>query len=835
MARARPLQFQRGTRVDRVLLDNLRDLRTIVGTSEEKRQYLDAFVGRAIFLGYLQDRGIVTADHLEELSGFRSYIAAVERGVQTCYRLFEELGARFDGDIFAFSGSEVSVLTDADLDMVGSFLRGGNLATGQEAFFPYDFSVIPPELISSIYEQLLEDTRRQQGTYYTPRHLVDMVLDEVLPWGKEAVVRILDPACGSGTFLSECFRRLLFAYSKPDRPRLSYQDLSSILTESIFGVDQNDTAINVAAFGLYLSLLEEVDPPTAWRHARLPKLKGRNLIVADFFERHPLTGERFDLVVGNPPWQSALTEATRDYIKRQKRPVSDLQAAQAFFWKAQEILRPGGAVALILPAKPFLYNRSARALAFRERLLDDVDVETIIDLSPVRRTIFSEAVAPGIILVAKGKVLSHGDSRSAIVHVVPRITPLHEAVDGFVVSQEDVHLTAVDVARHYPYVWKLHLWGEPRSFDILARLRTAFPTLGEIGAERGWVWGQGFQVKGGDANSAEALLGMTFVPTRSVMPFRVQGLGSQIVSDSVMHRPRDPRLYRGPHVLVRRGLVDGRLAAVLVGTDAAFNNGIFGIAAPGRDLLHLRLLVAYLNSLLAHYYHFLTSSSWGVERDFVEVSEHLSLPFPELTERSARPILQALTHLEATDDLQSGTLERLDEAVFSAYELSQADVEAVRETVEIGLDLFRRGKQSIAFSRVKMQTLDRYGRVLAESLRSHLPGLRVGVEVAQFPPGDLCGVSVTLDEPDTLVVGRSLEERHVSLRRLIEEVKERIASWPSSVSILQPSALILDESRVHVVKPVDHRFWTVTRARADAADIIGHVSQQGPEAATGRR
>src|ERR1041384_4765669 len=75
----------------------------------------------------------------------------------------------------------------------------------------YSFDAIPLELISSIYEEFVTKVKKKRaGTVYTPPHVVDFVLDEVLPWDDRAWnVRILDPACGSGIFLVKAFQRLV--------------------------------------------------------------------------------------------------------------------------------------------------------------------------------------------------------------------------------------------------------------------------------------------------------------------------------------------------------------------------------------------------------------------------------------------------------------------------------------------------------------------------------------------------------------------------------------------------------------------------------------------------
>ena len=157
------------------------------------------------------------------------------------------------------------------------------------------------------------------AAYYTPRHLVDLVLDELVPWqGDVTEQTILDPSCGSGIFLAEAFRRFAYRHTIAHGQSPSFKSLSGLLTRCIYGVDISSAAIGVSAFSLYLALLEHVDPPTAWREARLPVLVGRNLVVSDFFEDHALANRHFDLIVGNPPWRSALTRAASEWVHEQK-------------------------------------------------------------------------------------------------------------------------------------------------------------------------------------------------------------------------------------------------------------------------------------------------------------------------------------------------------------------------------------------------------------------------------------------------------------------------------------------------------------------------------------
>ena len=70
--------------------------------------------------------------------------------------------------------------------------------------------------------------------------------------------------------------------------------------------------------------------------------------------------------------------------------------------------------------------------------------------------------------------------------------------------------------------------------------------------------------------------------------------------------------------------------SVFLDIDAAFTDGLFAIAAAPEDAEELQVISGLLNSSVAYYWLFMTSSSWGVEREQIHPSEYLSLPIPLL-------------------------------------------------------------------------------------------------------------------------------------------------------------------------------------------------------------
>lgn len=128
--------------------------------------------------------------------------------------MFNSLKEKFNGDTLQVAEIETKIITQKDLDELRTFILGDSeLESKQLALWPfYSFDIIPIQLISSIYELFfhLSDEDDEKGTYYTPLHLVNLVMDEVYPWeGEYKDTSFFDPSCGSGIFLVEAYRRLV--------------------------------------------------------------------------------------------------------------------------------------------------------------------------------------------------------------------------------------------------------------------------------------------------------------------------------------------------------------------------------------------------------------------------------------------------------------------------------------------------------------------------------------------------------------------------------------------------------------------------------------------------
>lgn len=319
-----PAWFDQDERVDHRLLDNISAAVRMLtangfdGVSKEpaRKQLAEFLMGEILFVSYLEHREIV-GDTYRERRGVGQLIDLVAEfdrsGVQ---KLIDCLRKDFNGDFLAEdSHNPWEALSNGGYELLHEFLRRTDMQTGQGEFWNYDFSYIPVELLSGLYELFLSrGDRAEQGAFYTPRHLAALAVDEAFRHSPDALSeRVFDGACGSGILLTTAYRRLLALAEERAGHALAFADRCELLRRSIFGGDINPMACRVTAFSLYLSIFEGLDRTDILEaqerdEAQLPSLQGPNLAagpeLGDFFsEAHAFAKTRFSIVVSNPPWR----------------------------------------------------------------------------------------------------------------------------------------------------------------------------------------------------------------------------------------------------------------------------------------------------------------------------------------------------------------------------------------------------------------------------------------------------------------------------------------------------------------------------------------------------
>ena len=416
--------FKTDNNVFRTLLKNLDHMRLRLKESGLSDDIVHSILIRSIFVKYLEDRrdkqnhGVFPDNFFQQFLRGATTFSDLLSEKKATFDFFRYLHDKFNGDIFVFEKDEESKVSKEHLKLLQSMLRGEDVESHQAVLWPlYSFDVIPIELISSIYEQFFRAGSGKEvlprGIHYTPYHLVAFLMEEVLPFSDANLdVRILDPACGSGIFLVEGYRRLVGRLMKSNgykTPRAA--ELIRILKDNVFGVDRVEKAIRVAALSLYLTICDYLEPKTIWEEVTFEPLLNSNLFVDDFFnDKAAFAAEKFDLIIGNPPWVSALSEDAEKYLASKNLKVGDKQVCQAFLWKVADICKPDGQVCMIVSSKALLFNRSSHNSRFRKDFFSRYSVRTIFNFSALRNTLFSHAVGAGAAVIFSRKAPSEDET-----------------------------------------------------------------------------------------------------------------------------------------------------------------------------------------------------------------------------------------------------------------------------------------------------------------------------------------------------------------------------------------------------------------------------------------
>lgn len=326
----------------------------------------------------------------------------------------------------------------------------------------YNFADIPADIFGSIYEQYLgriqqEDAkenksskRKSQGIFYTPRYIVEYIVRNTLGEllkdktpAETSKIKILDPACGSGSFLINAYQTLLDywqkydfnkepagsndklnkiekAFKKRNGAELSAPKKMRILLDSIYGVDLDEEAVEIARLNLMIKMVGQ--------RAKLPKLDsnlciGNSLISGSETELKGYFGDDwkakkpfnwperfsevfqqggFDVVIGNPPYVNLANikdAEEREYLKLEFETAKNKSDLYSFFTeKAIKLLKNGGILGFIF-SNSWLGTDSFSK--FREYLVKNTIIYQMVKLSP---GVFEDAtVTPVLIFLKKGQ------------------------------------------------------------------------------------------------------------------------------------------------------------------------------------------------------------------------------------------------------------------------------------------------------------------------------------------------------------------------------------------------------------------------------------------------
>ncbi len=409
--------------VDKEFLQSLDSWRTYLATSiswnnkdlneDEINFVVQQTIDRIIFLRIAEDRSIEPYGNLQ---------LTIKQGdfYKNLFHQFQQADDKYNSGLFDFKKDKISKTLSVDNKVLKTIIN--------ELYYPespYEFSVLSVEILGSAYEQFLgkqikidkahrahieekPEVRKAGGVYYKPQYIVEYIVKNTVGKLTEnktpkeiSTIKIVDPACGSGSFLIGAYQYLLDWHKdyytdngkvskgtkgNPLTPdgHLTTSEKKRILLNNIFGVDIDVNAVEVTKLSLLLKCLEgETEASIAsqmklFNERVLPTLDsnikdGNSLVDTDFYGGELDFGEEkkvkpfswksnfeevlkkggFDVVIGNPPYvrQELLGTQKNYFLKKYKvyHSVADLYTY--FFERGIELLNEKGLFGIIVANK----------------------------------------------------------------------------------------------------------------------------------------------------------------------------------------------------------------------------------------------------------------------------------------------------------------------------------------------------------------------------------------------------------------------------------------------------------------------------------------------------
>jgi len=462
----------------------------------------------------------------------------------------------------------------------------------------------------------------------------------------------------------------------------------------------------------------------------------------------------------------------------------------------------------------------------------------VVNFSALVYELFPESLSP---VVAFFYLPEQSSQQRKIVYGVPKPSRLSQHIGAIVLDADEIKYMNCEELLAHPILWKVASWGTPRDAALIMRLRS-LPTLRDLektGRLRGEIReGLISQFPGSDKNPAAWLQGKPLLDVKKFKQYVVEP--GETIQDGVFHRPRLEYIYTGPLALIHRSTCE---AAFLASGFVAYRNKITGVAGQLDQEDLLKWLVAYINSPLARYYHFLTSTSWAVERGTIIHDEYKDMPFliPDKDDPRLKKVLELfdqivdlhsqsekmlVLNVDATMQEYKNILANL---VYDIYGLDKAERHLVHDMVDYEIGFFNWAKQKgrssknsivLAIKRPNVQMLAEYAQTFIEVVNSLLRYQEQTLNAIVYQddaPLTIVGFELTSLNNTQEV---KLFENSSILRETLRSLDKLLLEQRAATLYMRKHVRIYDNSWLYLVRPNEGRFWTRSQARADADSFI---------------
>lgn len=665
-----------------MLLDHIE--KNIFGKQKEIKcslELLRKLVVKCILVKYIEEQVDELGNNIFKDSYFNSFLKDAILGVATfcdvlrsgnVVSLFNALNDKFNGGIFELNEDQEQEILHCNLAPIAYALSGNFKTSGEGVLWPlYDLKLLPIEFISRLYEKFVtssEDTQKDYGAYYTPPHLARLLIDELLPFNSQIdfnTFRLVDPSCGSGIFLVLAYKRLITLWMlKNNKRTIQGKDdivaLQGILTNCIFGIDINGDAVSITATSLQIELTSHLQPKDINSLYFDNLQENGNLKECGFFKWYKTETNRFDVVVGNPPFNINNDENLKldiddciksEYFTRDNdkpHAIPNNNPAMAFLYRSLNNLLKvdSGRLFMVMPATAMLYNTNSVSLDFRKAIFSNWDVMKIYDFTPLRDHLWRGAAVATVAIYVHQK---NETTNNSIKHIIVRNSLSNKnGTIRFQIDKYDTFSIPISIAIRTEYVWKSNLLGGGRLDFYVNKYKQTYSTLKAFLDQKGWLYQDGAKSSQKEGKDISAL-GYALLKSKNVSNDTLdQSMFDQ--KPTGKYRLDNENLYLPPNLLIKSNANQGLPTIFNKHQNFIFDDTFFGIKCTDDELPFFEKFVDTFksNRVLYKFLITVTSSKTFLQKagnSLINSKDLKNLPIN--TDESGNPIpFEPMSHIE---------------------------------------------------------------------------------------------------------------------------------------------------------------------------------------------
>lgn len=856
-------------RVNERLFLNIKEVReTLIRsesnlTEEKANSKANSLILRLIFIRYLIDRGVKLDEKYiggktlnEKRLSFSQLIAEPLR----LNELFKSLNVKFNGVLFK---DIETPLTSHQAESLSCVFKGetpmeGSLFYNHPDFYfeVFDFSIIPVEVISGIYESLISpETRKLDSAVYTPSFLVEYILEDTvqkyLNDNSTSECKIFEVAVGSGIFLVQSLRKMI------EKEKELFKNVSSdkfnerireITKNNLFGIDINKEALKVTCFSIYIALLDYQNPKEIDEY-EFPNLLGENLFEANFFDTNHVFNTvikeqvKPNYILGNPPWKSNKDEIHTSWIKKNNKTIGRFEIAQSFLLRTKDFMLPSTKTALIVTSTIF-YNVSKPTKLFKTEFLTTFCLDKFFDLSPVRRLIFEEKNSPASIVYYR---LSDEDECKSnhVNHLSIKSNTFLKHFKTLVIEKFDQKIILQRNFIEYDWMFKVALYGNTLDFNLLTRVSNIKNRVIDLIDGENIHKGKGF-FRGTPKKHFSFLEGLPILDNHKVKPFYTKVIDCPIFTyeDTYLESGRRVELFEGEHIYLKVHTKNESDMVVSYCEDTVVNRHDV-ITITSKDKIEtLKNIYANLISNLYTYYQYLTSAAWGIgTRPAVRLEEQLSFPYPIKSEKLESEINGLVNNYLASfkeyysefklgEPIRNESIfNQINEVINELYGVLPYEEDLINYVLDVSRYQFQHGKQCKFLRKVDndLNFLKKYADVYLREFEELYQDEYMQVEVYSLNYFIAMNFVILDEKPEKRIVTpkKKYSEQEV-LKRLANNLSiSQITNLEDSTKnlFIQKDIKGFEKNSFYIIKPNEFKSWHRAMAWYDVAEFKKSIEE----------